>query len=97
MVNGDGGHRTSPSLLLRGIHGAPKRARIGAIGVEFQHEFQNCFASSAACLFPSSIVSSARPSPGCSTVIAVILCTPIKWSQNSMYLVTYSKPGGGTV
>jgi hypothetical protein len=61
------------------------------------HSFQNCFASSAACFFPASIMSIARPSHVCSTVIVVILRTPIKWSQNSMYLATYSKPGGGTV
>ena len=48
--------------------------------MEFQHGFQNCFASSAACFFPSSIMSSARPSHVCSTVIAVILGTPIKWT-----------------
>lgn len=60
-------------------------------------QFQNCLASSAACFFPSSIMSTARPSQVCSTVIAVILRTPIKWSQNSMYLVTYSKLGGGSL
>src|ERR1700716_203230 len=57
----------------------------------------HCFASFAACFFPSSILSCASPSHVCSTVIAVILRTPIKRSQNSMYWVTYSKPGGGTV
>jgi hypothetical protein len=61
------------------------------------HNFQNCFASSAACFFPASIMSIARPSHVCSMVIVVILRTPIKWSQNSMYLATYSKPGGGPV
>jgi hypothetical protein len=51
-------------------------------------QLQNLFASSAACFFPWSIMSSALPSHVCSTVIAVILRTPIKWSQNSMYFVT---------
>jgi hypothetical protein len=60
------------------------------------HGLQNRLASSAASFFPSSIMSAARPSHVCSTVIAVMLRTPINRSQNSMYLVTYSKPGGGT-
>ena len=60
------------------------------------HGLQNRLASSAASFFPSSIMSAARPSHVCSTVIAVMLRTPINRSQNSMYTVTYSKPGGGT-
>jgi hypothetical protein len=50
-------------------------------------QLQNFLASSAACFFPSSIMSGALPSHVCSTVNAVILRTPIKRSQNSMYLV----------
>jgi hypothetical protein len=60
-------------------------------------QLQNFLASSAACLFPWSIMSSARPSHVCSTVNTVMLRTPIKWSQNSMYFITYSKLGGWSV
>jgi hypothetical protein len=44
---------------------------------------QNCLASFAACLFPASIMSTARPSQLCSTVRATTLRTPMNRSQNS--------------
>ena len=44
---------------------------------------QNCLASSTACLFPASIMSTARPSQVCSTVRVTTLRTPMNRSQNS--------------
>jgi hypothetical protein len=44
---------------------------------------QKCLASSAACFFPASIMSTARPSQLCSTVTDATVRTPMNRSQNS--------------
>jgi hypothetical protein len=51
--------------------------------VEVLGNNQNCLANSTACLFPASIMSTARPSQLCSTVRVTTLRTPMNRSQNS--------------
>jgi hypothetical protein len=57
--------------------------RLSELCIEVLGNNQNCLASSTACLFPASIVSTARPSQVCSTVRVTTLRTPMNRSQNS--------------
>ena len=52
-------------------------------GIEVLGNNQNCLANASACLFPASIMSTARPSQVCSTVRVTTLRTPMNRSQNS--------------
>jgi hypothetical protein len=69
-------------LIPTHVRHSPQHQMVGSIGLVGNN--QNCLASSTACLFPASIMSTARPSQLCSTVSDTMLQTLMNRSQNSM-------------
>src|SRR6201987_4124045 len=76
--NDDGGYHDRKDESCFVFH-----ACLGAFAFAVPRNNQNCLASSTACLFPASIMSTARPSQLCSTVSDTTLRTPMNRSQNS--------------